>query len=689
MHINRSNKTPSLGCFIPRTTLIFAVTIGFLAGCGGGSSTPVAPPPPTSGLPPEPVAEGLLIRMTDSEQFKTYMSASIQTYANDQFQSRQAEPVFNDAPVAEDGLFAEFSTTYTLERNVDEYDIVKYNGTHIFIAPSGNLNCCFIVDDRLAADDAGLGSNPDTPADEGVGGSKNVIRVLKTDPASGMAETVHQIALDDDRNIEGLYLLDQELIALTSTAWWGWSGDLYDQAEQWRGDSLGLQIYTLAPDYTQQHQLRIEGALVNSRRTAAGLFLISRHTPDIEGVIYTPEDQGALDTTAEVLAQTDPAEFLPLIERDGVALEVLDYEQCYQLNPNDPDTPQGSSSPIITTILHVNPQTAEIISAACVIERVDGIYLTPNRMYLTTNIWTQDLQDTLIHQFDLGQQIKYDGSARLSGSLFLNDNLDFRINEFEGNLRVVLSQWTNQESDRVDHSLYILQPASERPALEVIGQLPNPEYPEELGKPNEDLYGVRFLNERAYLVTFEQTDPLYVIDLADSSNPRIAGQLEVPGVSDFLHTVSDNVLFGLGQLDNHVKLELFDVSDINAPRSLSSKLLDESLSFSASQAQWNRRAFTYLRINDQTHRMAIPVIGTLEDSAQSEARLYLFDISAPNIPNAVALSSTGYMMAGENDGLAIWGEQRSILDGNAVYWALDQDLISAFWSNPTQTSIAH
>ena len=47
------------------------------------------------------------------------------------------------------------------------------------------------------------------------------------------------------------------------------------------------------------------------------------------------------------------------------------------------------------------------------------------------------------------------------------------------------------------------------------------------------------------------------------------------------------------------------------------------------------------------------------------------------------------MMAGENDGLAIWGEQRSILDGNAVYWALDQDLISAFWSNPTQTSIAH
>ena len=65
--------------------------------------------------------------------------------------------------------------------------------------------------------------------------------------------------------------------------------------------------------------------------------------------------------------------------------------------------------------------------------------------------------------------------------------------------------------------------------------MPNDSRPEEIGKPNERLYGVRFLGDTAYAVTFERIDPLYAIDLSNPLDPFIAGELEVTGFSDFLH----------------------------------------------------------------------------------------------------------------------------------------------------------
>ena len=97
------------------------------------------------------------------------------------------------------------------------------------------------------------------------------------------------------------------------------------------------------------------------------------------------------------------------------------------------------------------------------------------------------------------------------------------MSEYAGDLRVLASQfdWTNE--DRVDHKLYVLRESTARPELDIVSELPNTDRPEEIGKPNEALYGVRFLGDRAYAVTFEQIDPLYVIDLLDPRDPFIAG----------------------------------------------------------------------------------------------------------------------------------------------------------------------
>ena len=100
---------------------------------------------------------------------------------------------------------------------------------------------------------------------------------------------------------------------------------------------------------------------------------------------------------------------------------------------------------------------------------------------------------------------------------------DFRMSEHQGMLRVMTTEFINDPADFQDHRLFVLRPKTSELALEVVSTLPNDARPEELGKPNEGLFGVRFMGDRAYAVTFRQIDPLYVIDLANPADPRIAG----------------------------------------------------------------------------------------------------------------------------------------------------------------------
>lgn len=76
----------------------------------------------------------------------------------------------------------------------------------------------------------------------------------------------------------------------------------------------------------------------------------------------------------------------------------------------------------------------------------------------------------------------------------------------------------------------------------------------------EQLYATRFAGDKAYVVTFRQVDPLWVIDLADPKAPVIAGHLEVPGWSTYIEPVG-NLLFSIGFDGGKVAASLFDVSD--------------------------------------------------------------------------------------------------------------------------------
>jgi len=131
----------------------------------------------------------------------------------------------------------------------------------------------------------------------------------------------------------------------------------------------------------------------------------------------------------------------------------------------------------------------------------------------------------------------------------------------------------------------------------------------------ETIWSARFMGDRAYLVTFENTDPLWVIDLSDPSNPTILGELEIPGVSTYIHPVDEDTLLtigigggegGLGLDWSVTQISLFDVSDPTNPTladtlPLSPAYTDEDCedvrscgwSWSWSEATYEHKAFTY------------------------------------------------------------------------------------------------
>ena len=719
--LNRSITIPARGL----GGLLF-VLLAALTSCGGGGTSQPVPVPPTGGGggTVEPPPKGLLVALESPDQFKQQVTAGLnkaytqrsefaggETDSGDVMAaggdtgggtdggtdggttSEASEGVAGDAVGGTDTV--SFTTTYTLEANVDEYDVVKYNGSQLFIAPSRGMDCCVVFEDDVAfeileeGDSDGLGAEGE-PADstdvEGDALEMPVrgIRVLTTDAVNGLAQETHRIPLAEDQSVEGLYLVDSNLIALTSTAWWGRHGDQFARPEGWLNQSVGLESFDLDEDFSARHSIRVEGALVNSRRTDAGIFLVTRHTPAIEGLTYYPASQEEVDQNQNLLEALEPEDFLPVIERDGEVLTPVTYDQCYAINPEDDAAPEARGNPILTLVLQIDPDSAEVIDAMCLLESIDGVYLTTTSLYFTAGLYEIGESETLIHQFQLEDGLPYVGSSRLLGGLFLGGNGDYRLNANGRTLRTVLTRWMDDVDDRIDHTLYVLEPASDKPALSIVGQLPNDQRPDELGKPNEDLYGVRFIGDRGYLVTFERTDPLYVIDLTDASDPKIAGALEIPGFSNFLHPVSESVLMGIGQIDQLAKIEFFDVADLTAPKSLGAIALDDTMAYSYSPAEWNRKAFTYWRRTDDQHRMAIPVEGYLNQSWQWVSRLYLFEINNPADPAALTLTTPGYLSVAEDDDLSLSGEQRSILHEDAVFWVIGQEVITSLWGNPSQ-----
>ncbi|MEO0997022.1 MAG: beta-propeller domain-containing protein, partial [Pseudomonadota bacterium] len=389
------------------------------------------------------------------------------------------------------------------------------------------------------------------------------------------------------------------------------------------------------------------------------------------------------DANEQLLATVTLDDLLPGITVNGQKRALVDPANCYVTNDGS-----APAYPVLTNITAIPVNAPENFANTCYNEESIGVHVSETAVYLTQDVPDNDSRNTRLHKFGIGNGAPaYHGSGEIDGSVWTGGQADFRLNETDGRLRVFTTDRLQPGTDMLEHRLFVLAEDQSRLALEVVGSLPNASRPEPIGKPNEDLFGVRFVGQRAYAVTFERIDPLYVIDLSDPSDPRIAGELEVPGVSDLLHPVSDALLLGLGRsADNRLKLELFDVSDIANPLSAGVELLGGPWTYS--EATWNRHAFTYLADVNGVDRFTVPadLAGEGPGFSIAESGLYLYEIRDKATPSLASLVPAGSMTIyrdGDADVAASAVRNRGVLDGEAVYFIRDDALYSAFWASPS------
>lgn len=215
-----------------------------------------------------------------------------------------------------------------------------------------------------------------------------------------------------------------------------------------------------------------------------------------------------------------------------------------------PMVSQANMYEIITAVDLEDPGKTK--DSKAIFSKGGQVYVSGKNIYFYETEWQNSFLGNSSSCVTTIRKVSYkDGEleAKAQGKFdgYLNDS--FSIDEYEGNLRVVTT-------DGDTNCVYVLDKE-----LNIIGSI------EDLAK-EERVYSARFMGEVGYFVTFRETDPLFSVDLSDPKNPKIIGELKIPGFSEYLHFYGEDQLLGIGMnvdektmTTDGVKLTMFDISD--------------------------------------------------------------------------------------------------------------------------------
>ncbi|MCK5475243.1 MAG: beta-propeller domain-containing protein [Candidatus Pacebacteria bacterium] len=287
---------------------------------------------------------------------------------------------------------------------------------------------------------------------------------------------------------------------------------------------------------------------------------------------------------------------------------------------------------------------------------------------------SKELEKTVIHKIGINDgDLKYKTSGEVTG-VVLNQ---FSMDENNGYFRIATTKnrsWSSlADTDQKQSysNLYVLDND-----MKVVGKV------EGLAK-GERIYSVRFMQNRAYLVTFKRVDPLFVIDLTNPENPKVMGELKVPGYSSYLHPYDDVTLIGLGKetddtgrIIGGIKLSLFDVSDVKNPKEIDKFVLGDRSSNSIAINE--HKAFLFSK---DKNLLAIPVTMQEDIVKVQESAIFEEEMIMPSVRkyfNGVAvfnINKKGFELKGKidhsDDENKSWDRsgnvQRSLYIDNVLY----------------------
>ena len=547
-----------------------------LAGCDPDPRRPDAP---------DNHSEARLSRFADCTDMRAFL---VETWTESLVQAYYTTSWGMDVGVAEDGAAdagdayagggssRDHSTTNNQEAGVDEPDLVKTNGEHLFVAQGDEL---FIVDawppeeasvvttlplqgwnTRLFLDGDRLLVLSNTTVEKHAAGEasyqeRTVLQVVDvSDPQDPVAEREISIEgyLNDARMIDGqVYLVTHDW---TWLPWQVWE-DFAELAE------------ALPDPYTLP-----EAALPGAREIARPHVraLVQAYVSDLSDEALLPQVSDGL-----------PGE-------EAADEDLLTCAEIYR--------PETLADPNLTVVTHLDLRDeAGTLGATGVMAVGWNLYASQDHLTLsqTSGSWwsrsDESVVRTHLHRFALDENgAVYEGSGAIDGWL-LNQ---FSLSEHDGYLRAATTDvngWgqRDQQAPPASH-VYVLEPTGD--SLEVVGHVGDI-------APNESIQSARFLGDKGFLVTYEQVDPLFTLDLSDPENPTIVGELKLPGFSTYLHPYDNDTLVGVGFAGTWegeitgMAITLFDVSDFANPV-VADQVLLESDDWSWSQALYDHHAFT-------------------------------------------------------------------------------------------------
>lgn len=441
---------------------------------------------------------------------------------------------------------SDFSGTNVQVAGVDEADIVKTDGTFVYVATAEEI----VIVRAYPPEEMGV-----------------VSRI----PLSGVIE-----GTEEGVRVVGLFLEDSRLIVLATSYGSYYALDGFATEELWPVPSETKTYLSLFDVEDPAAPVRLASYGIS------GSYVAARMT---DGHVYA--------VAQSYIVEVDGAFTYPVFCSDS---------RCGDVALNrvlaDPEA-EGASSYVNLLALDVAGETASYLGI--IAGYASTIYMSPDYLYLAVpkyqgagvlpgpnnDLLAHDGQLTSIYRVQAeGLDLEVTGRGDVPGYL-VNQ---FALDEHQGYLRVATTTgWM-----KANH-VFVLDPG-----MAIVGAL-------EGLAPGERIYSARFVGTALYLVTFKKVDPFFVIDLADPRNPEVLGYLKIPGFSEYLHPMDATHVLGVGKDTveaeegdfawyQGLKLSFFDVSDVRDPQEVAKYLIGDR--GTSSPVLWDHKAFLRIASRD-------------------------------------------------------------------------------------------
>ena len=508
-----------------------------------------------------------------------------------------------------ESLNSDISSTNIQENNVDESDIVKIDKNNIY----------YIAENKVVILDTADGKN-----------------------ASKISEIEYETT---DFYPQEIYVYNNKLIVIGSAGYNMCKTEIISTSDYskkvYENKKTGMIIYDVTDKISPKEERRIEiqGNYVSSRMIKDNIYFIANKSIYISNLLK--EDYEELNEKDYMPKYKDTFE--------DSQEKCIEYSNIYY-------TYDISNANYLMTV-GVNLDTEEEADIKTVLGAGEYVYSSEDNMYIAFSKSNYDENYEMIDsktdilKFNLNNgKIIFDSKTVVDGIVNNQFSMDEEANFFRIATTIGNVDNINQNTSS---NLYILNEK-----LEKVGEITGI-------APNEKIYSVRYTEDKAYIVTFKQTDPLFVIDLSNPTMPKILGELKIPGYSTYLHPYDENHIIGFGYdttangnriTTNGLKMVMFDITDYNNPKEMFKVTISGKNAYS--ELEYNHKALLY---SEEKNIIGFPIINYENSKTKTSFQIYNIDLN------------NGFIMKGE-----ILGDNQIIervVFANKMYYALSKNKI--------------